>query len=240
MSSSVISAKRAAARRGPPASCAPAARRSGASSSPAFFTRSRTRPSELRGVEDHHQDHPAGHDATCGATLLALVELAGELLLPEELGDAARGGDVAGGERGERGGVEVLRPRPLAAMSWPFLSTTKTTLALASRVRRSQIAAICRNSSSYITRPGVHALALPRRRRVTVTLRHPPNIRESAGQINGGRARRGRRVGAGGRAPQSSRRPDRARASVTWSAYSRSPPMGTPWAMRRHLHARAA
>src|SRR6266545_3324556 len=30
----------------------------------------------------------------------------------------------------------------------------------------------------------------------------------------------------------SSRRPARARASVTWSAYSRSPPMGTPCAMR--------
>ena len=40
---------------------------------------------------------------------------------------------------------------PAAAMSCPFLSTRKTTLALASLVRRSQTALIRLNSSSYIT-----------------------------------------------------------------------------------------
>src|SRR6266446_2397683 len=40
---------------------------------------------------------------------------------------------------------------PTEAMSWPFLSTRKTILALASRERRSQTPLICWNSSSYIT-----------------------------------------------------------------------------------------
>src|SRR5436190_17775644 len=40
---------------------------------------------------------------------------------------------------------------PTLAISWPFLSTRKTILALASRARRSQTALICWNSSSYIT-----------------------------------------------------------------------------------------
>ncbi len=47
---------------------------------------------------------------------------------------------------------------PVAAMSWPFLSTRKTTFAPASRVRRSQIPEIFRNSSSYSTRPGFMSL----------------------------------------------------------------------------------
>ena len=37
---------------------------------------------------------------------------------------------------------------PEEAMSWPFLSTRKTTLALASRQSRSTSATICWNSSS--------------------------------------------------------------------------------------------
>ena len=48
---------------------------------------------------------------------------------------------------------------PAEAMSWPFLSTRKTTFAPASRVRRSQIPEIFRNSSSYRTRPGFMPLS---------------------------------------------------------------------------------
>src|SRR5882672_4889727 len=43
---------------------------------------------------------------------------------------------------------------PIEAMSWPFLSTRKTILALASRASRSQTVLICWNSSSYITIDG--------------------------------------------------------------------------------------
>ena len=65
---------------------------------------------------------------------------------------------------------------PLAAMSCPFLSTRKTTLAFASRVSRSQIPAMSRNSSSYITRPEFMFLRSPRRYRVP-----RPNTKETLG-----------------------------------------------------------
>src|SRR6185369_1676618 len=47
--------------------------------------------------------------------------------------------------------VSMLSTSPLAAMSCPFLSTMKTTLAFASRTRRSTTVWIRLNSSSYIT-----------------------------------------------------------------------------------------
>ena len=40
--------------------------------------------------------------------LLALVELSRELVLAQQLGDAASGGDVARGERGKRSRVDVV------------------------------------------------------------------------------------------------------------------------------------
>ena len=60
------------------------------------------------GVEDHDQDHAVADELDVDVRLLAFVELSGELVLLEELGDAARRGDVAGGERGERGRVDVV------------------------------------------------------------------------------------------------------------------------------------
>src|SRR4051812_13911535 len=50
---------------------------------------------------------------------------------------------------------------PTEAMSWPLLSTRKTTLPLASRASRSQTVLICWNSSSYITICGCIAKPLP-------------------------------------------------------------------------------
>ena len=47
--------------------------------------------------------------------------------------------------------VSMLFVCPAAAMSWPFLSTRKTTFAFASLVKRSHTALIRWNSSSYIT-----------------------------------------------------------------------------------------
>jgi hypothetical protein len=78
--------------------------------------------------------------------VLAFVKLRRELVLAQELCDATGGGDVAGRERCER-----LSTSPLAAMSWPFLSTMKTTRAFASFTKRSTTVWIWLNSSSYIT-----------------------------------------------------------------------------------------
>ena len=72
------------------------------------MTRRRTRPSERALVEDHDQDDALGHDRDVDVVALALVEEDRELLLADEPGEAVGGGDVAGGEGGERGGVEVL------------------------------------------------------------------------------------------------------------------------------------
>src|SRR6185369_10246919 len=47
--------------------------------------------------------------------------------------------------------VSMLSTSPLAALSCPFLSTMKTTLAFASLTRRSTTVWIWLNSSSYIT-----------------------------------------------------------------------------------------
>ena len=61
------------------------------------------------GVEDHDEDHPVADERDVHVVLLALVEEDRELFFAEELGEAARGGDVAGGERGERRGVHAAR-----------------------------------------------------------------------------------------------------------------------------------
>src|SRR5579863_247574 len=56
--------------------------------------------------------------------------------------------------------VSTLSISPAAAMSWPFLSTMKTTLAFASRTKRSTTTWIWLNSSSYITICGLTIRAL--------------------------------------------------------------------------------
>src|SRR6266545_1163608 len=66
-------------------------------------------PERALRIEDDDQDHPAADDAHVQRLPLALVELVRELLLPDELREAAHRRDVAGGEGGEGGRVEVLR-----------------------------------------------------------------------------------------------------------------------------------
>jgi signal peptide peptidase SppA len=127
------------------------------SSSLALRTRRRTSPEARLGVEDDHEDDAVAHELDVDVRLLALVELSGELVLFEQLRHAARRGDVAGRERGERRRVEVVDVAA-AAMSCPFLSTMKTTLAFASLTRRSTTAWIWLNSSSYITICGFRVL----------------------------------------------------------------------------------
>src|SRR5512145_1458766 len=66
-------------------------------------------PERALRVEDDDQDHPAAHDAHVERLALPLVELVRELLLADELREAAHRRDVARREGGERGRVEVLR-----------------------------------------------------------------------------------------------------------------------------------
>ena len=69
------------------------------SSPEAFLTRSLTRPRDERSL---------GDDRDVDVVALALVEEDRELLLADQAGEPVCRGHVARGERGERGGVEVL------------------------------------------------------------------------------------------------------------------------------------
>src|SRR2546428_5037450 len=60
------------------------------------------------GIEDYHQDDPSSDDADVQVVFLSLVKEDRELLFSDQLGETAGGRDVAGGERGERSGIEVL------------------------------------------------------------------------------------------------------------------------------------
>src|SRR5512140_2233386 len=150
MSSSVISAKGLAA---PGAACF-FARTSNtlASSSPAFFTRRRTSPSELFASK-------ITTSTTRPATMLMWSDSRspswnwfGNSFSPMSFASPPIAATLpAVSEASEV--VSRFCAWPLDAISCPFLSTRKTTLAFASRVSRSQIPAISRNSSSYITKP---------------------------------------------------------------------------------------
>jgi hypothetical protein len=59
-------------------------------------------------VEDDDEDDPVADELDVDVRLLALVKLSRELVLLEELGHAARRGDVAGGERGQARRVDVV------------------------------------------------------------------------------------------------------------------------------------
>src|SRR5581483_7331076 len=68
-------------------------------------------PDEAEGgalVEDHHEDDAGADDGDVNVVPLPLVEEDRELLLPDQLREAAGRGDVAGGERSERRGVEAV------------------------------------------------------------------------------------------------------------------------------------
>ena len=65
-------------------------------------------------VEDHHQDDAAGDQRDVQVVALALVEVDRELLLADDLGEAAGGGDAARGERGQAGGVDAAHLAGLA------------------------------------------------------------------------------------------------------------------------------
>src|SRR3989337_2698097 len=60
-------------------------------------------------VEDHHENEPVIDHRYVHVVPLALVEEDREFLLPDQRGKPPRGGAVPGGQRGERGGVEVRR-----------------------------------------------------------------------------------------------------------------------------------
>src|SRR5207248_4014015 len=120
------------------------------SSSDAFFTRSRTRPSELRvsKMTTRMTRPPITEmwrlsrspswkrmENSFSPISLARPPVAAMFPAVSEASEVVSRSCVA----------------PMDAISWPFLSTRKTIFAFASRARRSQTALICWNSSSYIT-----------------------------------------------------------------------------------------
>ncbi len=59
-------------------------------------------------IEDDNQDDPLRHQRDVQIVPRPLMEVVRELLLAEDLGEPAGGGDVARDQRGQRGGVQVL------------------------------------------------------------------------------------------------------------------------------------
>src|SRR5712671_6582418 len=176
------------------------------SSSDAFFTRSRTRPSELRvsKMTTRMTRPPITEmwrlsrspswkrmENSFSPMSLARPPVAAMLPAVSEASEVVSRSCVA----------------PTEAISCPFLSTRKTIFAFASRASRSQTTLICWNSSSYMTICGCIRF---RPRRVgsgasTLTERHTPSKIADFGVF-----RRRRETG-----DYTSRRPESARASVT-------------------------
>src|SRR5882672_3693426 len=146
-------------------------------------------------VEDHHQDHAPADDADVEVVLLSFVKEDGEFLLADQLGESARGRDVAGGERGQRGGVEVLG----GADGGDELAVL-----------------VDEEDDLGVGFPG-QPLADPADLLELLVVHHHLRLHSRDLFLSW---------------ESISRRPCNARASVTWSAYSRSPPMGKPCAMR--------
>jgi len=79
----------------------------------------------------------------CRLSFLSLVKEDRELLFLPSAWRNAGGRDVAGGERGERRGIEVLGGADGGDELAVLVNRGKTIFALASRARRSQTALIC-------------------------------------------------------------------------------------------------
>src|SRR6266478_1128652 len=184
------------------------------------------------GIEDHHQDDPSSDDADVQVVFLSLVKEDRELLFSEQLGETAGGRDVAGGERGERRGIEVLGGADggdeLAVLvdEEDDLRVGLPRQALADRADLLEFLVVHHHLRLHSRGPlpelGVASADANR------ALQSGPGSR--AARIRLHFAMLPRRTTPAG--TQISRLPCRARTSVTWSAYSRSPPMGMPCAMR--------
>ena len=72
-----------------------------ASSAPAFLTRSRTSPSELRSSKTTTRMMRCAHQGDVEIVPLTLVEVDREFIFADDLGEAPGGGDAARGQRGE-------------------------------------------------------------------------------------------------------------------------------------------
>src|SRR6266508_1528430 len=205
-------------------------------------------PQRALRIEDDDQDHPAAHDAHVERLPLALVELVRDLLLADELREAPHRRDVARGQRGERGRVEVLG---LAARRDELTVLVDEEDDLGVRVAREPVADPGDEPELLLVhhQAGIHARRLSAKIQIIaeyqgtapLSILEPPPITALSAWTSascspplrsGGRAPRPSAGRSWAPAGHSSRRPARARASVTWSAYSRSPPMGTPCAMR--------
>ena len=157
MSSSVISAKglsnERSGRRALLLDLAQMRSKTSLSSPEAFLTRSRTSPSELRSSKITTRITRLATIEMWMLSLLALVEEDRELLLADQPGEPVGGGDVAGGERGERGGVEVL-DLALRGDLLAVLVDQEDDLGVGVHAELQMIPLIWLNSSSYITMSG--------------------------------------------------------------------------------------
>src|SRR5438132_133455 len=189
-------------------------------------------PERGAAIEDHHQDHPPADDADVQVVLLSFVKEDRELLLSDQLGETAGGRDGAGGERGERGGVQVLGGADGSDELAVFvdeeddLRVGLPSQALADRADLLELLVVHHHLRLHsrdlflswgslartLTEPR-SSVQESRRARIRLHFAMLPRWTDPVGT-------------------QISRLPCRARARVTWSAYSRSPPMGTPCAMR--------
>ena len=195
-------------------------------------------------VEDHHQDHPLGHDGDVDVVALALVEEDRELLLADQAGQPVGGGHVAGGERGEGGGVEVLdlalRGDLLAVLvdeeddlgvgvdaelRDDLLDLVELLLVHHNVGRRHSVILLC--GEARPGRSGREKGGRAPRERIRVA-RKPLVFKRVSPECEFVPER----TPAAAAGAQYSRRPSSALDMVTSSAHSRSEPTGTPMAMR--------
>ena len=123
------------------------------SSADAFFTRSRTRPSDERSSKMTTRITRWATSEMWMLSLLPLVEEDRELLLADQLGQPVGGGDVAGGQRGERGRVDAAH----VAVDGDLLAVLvdqEDDLGVGVDLQTLEVSLICWYSSSYITRSG--------------------------------------------------------------------------------------
>jgi len=156
------------------------------------FTRSRNETERGALVEDDHEDDLPAHDGDVDVVFLPLVEEDGELALADEFGEAVGGSHIAGGERGEGGSVQPFHI-PVAAICWPFLSTRKTTLALASTRSLEMISLIFLELFLIHNEVGrTHELLLPRLERLPQKVQ----VAHASGRSSSGKVRKKAKIPA--------------------------------------------
>ena len=195
------------------------------------------------GVEDHDQDDPVADELDVDVAFSPSWNWVANSFSPSSFAMPPVAAMLPGGQRRERGGVEVL---DLAARGdeLPVLVDEEDDLGV--RVAREAIAdpALIRELLLVHHQAGIHGPTSLR-----VDYRYPRRIPKEPARLSisglqrcGDQQRRRPRAPetirtASARHAHSSRRPARARARVAWSAYSRSAAHGDPLGDARHAEA---